>query len=58
VRRWVGPNTCRHSDVPLTPEEQFLGRPPVVKRHTTPRSGFFPFSRCVGPGAVIRWPRF
>jgi len=39
VRLWVGPNTRRHSDVTLTPEAQFLGRPPVVKSQKSPVSG-------------------
>jgi hypothetical protein len=37
---------------PLPYWELFLGRPPVVKRHTTPVSGFFLFSRFTGPGVV------
>src|SRR5437016_6840733 len=34
-----------------------LMRTPVVKRQTTPGSGFCAFFRRVGPGAVILWQR-
>jgi hypothetical protein len=31
--------------------------PPMVKRHTAPRSGFCPVCRCLRPGGVGLWPR-
>src|SRR4030095_14812394 len=34
-----------------------LMRTPVVKRQTSPESGFFAFFRQLGPGAVILWQR-
>jgi hypothetical protein len=53
----IRPNTRRHSGRTVTSVEQFLGRSPVVKRPTTPRSGFFPFFPLYVRRRDCRWPR-
>ena len=47
--------------VTVTSVEQFLGRPPLVKRQTTPESGFFLFFRLVWSRRsrhLASWPDF